>query len=110
MTIQEEILNGHKGWMQELREEAYCTDDQCTDPTGCAYCLCEWLDTELPADKPTRTNWDVLREDKQRVANFAYYDDCDDTFYALLTGYKERFETAEAAIAANLVWLDAPEE
>ena len=58
--------------------------------------------------KPTRTNWDALREDKQKVAVMAvakngYYDTW---HWALLA--QNRHATRDAAIAANLAWLDAP--
>jgi len=60
---------------------------------------------------PTRTNWDALREDKQRVAGMfvalhADYGHDGDDFYAVLS--ETYHESTAAAIAANLAWLDAP--
>jgi hypothetical protein len=69
------------------------------------------IDSRSYGAKPTRTNWDVLREDKQRVANLfiLLQNDCGHEggdFYAMLP--KVYRETIVAAYAANLVWLDAP--
>jgi hypothetical protein len=63
------------------------------------------------ADKPVRTNWDVLREDRRRVAGLAiecYWEHAEarSRYIAVLDDCTNH-KTREAAIAANLAWLDA---
>ena len=65
------------------------------------------------ADKPTRTNWDALREDKQRVAEMMVNHQGAGTRLEYL--YYARFAQTshmdeQAAIAANLAWLNSPTE
>ena len=56
----------------------------------------------------TRTNWDVLREDKQKAAEkFITYDVGVPYHWWCATLSDSRHTTRKAAIAANLAWLDA---
>ena len=72
---------------------------------GEVYCI--GIVFEIADLKPTRTNWDAINN-KHKIAEMGVSDIYHEKYFANLA--RTWHETRESAIAANLAWLDAPED
>ena len=108
----------HGRWVPEGHGLYSCSECQIIDSREpkhryCPDCGCK-MDEEEPATDTnvgtTRTNWDILRENKDHMAELMIVseDGGGSCWQSMLTD--EWFSDAEQAVAANLAWLDAPAE